>query len=134
MGRTNQPTVSVCKDEDYRGGCQAADLEQDEHDVVAMQGKRTNEHAAEEPHHPGATTDTRGTVFLREMDNLWQVGEHRDPDSHAAEDSEQPFPPSRSCTVCAAVREDWPRIYRTDAGVTREPDERWLRQALSAAG
>jgi len=74
VGRANQPTVSVCKDEDYGGGCQAADLEQDEHDVVAVQGERTDEHAAEQPHHPGATTDTRGTMFLREVDDLWQVG------------------------------------------------------------
>jgi hypothetical protein len=26
------------------------------------------------------------------------------------------------------------RIYRTDSGVTGEPDEQWLREALSAAG
>jgi hypothetical protein len=78
----------VCKDEDYRGGCQAADLEQDEHDVVAVQCERTDEHAAEEPHHPGSTTDTRGTVFLREVDDLRQVGEHRDRDSYASENCE----------------------------------------------
>jgi len=26
------------------------------------------------------------------------------------------------------------RIYRTDSGLTGEPDEQWLRKALSAAG
>ena len=26
------------------------------------------------------------------------------------------------------------RIYRTDSGITGEPDEQWLREALSAAG
>ena len=26
------------------------------------------------------------------------------------------------------------RIYRTDSGLTGEPDEQWLREALSAAG
>ena len=26
------------------------------------------------------------------------------------------------------------RIYRTDTGLTGEPDEQWLREALSAAG
>ena len=26
------------------------------------------------------------------------------------------------------------RVYRTDSGITGEPDERWLREALSAAG
>jgi hypothetical protein len=26
------------------------------------------------------------------------------------------------------------RIYRTDSGVTGEPDEQWLREALGAAG
>ena len=26
------------------------------------------------------------------------------------------------------------RIYRTNSGITGEPDEQWLREALSAAG
>ena len=26
------------------------------------------------------------------------------------------------------------RIYRTDSGITGEPDEQWLREALNAAG
>jgi hypothetical protein len=72
VGFTNEPAISVCQDKDDGGGCQAADLQQDEHDVVAVQGERTDEQAAEEPHHPGATTDARGTVFLRDMDDLWQ--------------------------------------------------------------
>src|SRR5579872_868599 len=92
--RADKPAVSVCEDEDYRGGYQAADLKQNEHDVVAVQRECTDEHAAEEPHHPGPTTDTRGTVFLREVDDLRQVGEHRDHDSHAAEDCEH-LSPSR---------------------------------------
>jgi hypothetical protein len=96
VGLTNQATVSVCEDQNYRGGCQAADLEEDEHDVVAVKGERTDEHAAEEPHHPGAITNARGTVFLRDMEDLWQIGEHRDRDSYGTEDSEQALSPPLS--------------------------------------
>jgi hypothetical protein len=106
----------MCQDKDDSGGCQAADLQQDEHDVVAMQGERTDQHAAEKPHRPGATTDARGTVFLSDMDDLWQVGEHRDPDSYATEDSEQASPSFLDpCTVF--VRSSYGRpTHRTTHG------------------
>jgi hypothetical protein len=48
VGFANEPAISVREDKDHGGGRQAADLQQNEHDVVAVQGERTDEQAAEE--------------------------------------------------------------------------------------
>ena len=53
-----------------------ADLEQYEHQVPAMDGKRADEQAAYEPHRPCAAADARGAMFPPEVDHLGHIGQH----------------------------------------------------------
>jgi hypothetical protein len=54
-----------------------------------MEGKRADEHAAEKPHRPRPAADAGGTALSREVDDLGQIGEHRDRDSGHAEKLKQ---------------------------------------------
>src|SRR5579862_1098445 len=49
--------------EDDSGRGQGAELERDEHEVAAMDGKRADQQAGHEPHRPRATADARRAVF-----------------------------------------------------------------------
>src|SRR5471032_240640 len=73
--------VLLRQEEDECGRGQGAELERDEHEVPAMDGKRADQQAAHEPHGPGAAADTRRAVCLAEMDYLRNIGEHRDRNS-----------------------------------------------------
>jgi hypothetical protein len=89
----HHPAVSVRQRQDDGGRRQTADLEQDEHQVPAMDGKGADEKAAYEPHRPCPAADARGAVFPREVDHLGHIGQHRDRDSCDAEELKHRFSP-----------------------------------------
>ena len=66
----DHPAVPLSQRQDDRGRRQAADLQQDEDEVVAMKGERADEQAAQEPHRPGAAADAGRATLLREMNHL----------------------------------------------------------------
>jgi len=85
MNFAHHSAVSLRQNQNDGGRRQAADLEQDEHQVPAMDGKRTDEQAAHEPHRPCTAADARGAMFPPEVDGLGHIGQHRDRDSCDAE-------------------------------------------------
>jgi hypothetical protein len=72
------PRRLLCQEQDDRGRGHGAELERDEHEVPAMDGKRADEQAPHEPHRPGAAANAGRAMLLPEVDYLGHIGEHRD--------------------------------------------------------
>jgi hypothetical protein len=77
----DHPAVPVRQSEDEGGRRQAADLQQDEDEIAAMERQRADEQAAQKPHRPGAAADPRRTVLPCQVHHLGQIRQHRDGDS-----------------------------------------------------
>jgi hypothetical protein len=67
----DEAAIFAREEQNDGGRRQTADLKQDEHRVVAMQCEASDEHAADQPHDPGAAADSRRTVFFCQMHYLW---------------------------------------------------------------
>jgi hypothetical protein len=78
VGHTDHPAIPMNEQHDHGGRQERGGLEQDEDRVVSMQRQGADHDAAREPHRPRAPADAGRTVLAGEVDDLREIGEHRD--------------------------------------------------------
>jgi len=87
---TDHPAIAMNEENDRRGREQRADLQQDEDRVMAVHGQDADEDAAHEPHGPRAAAHACRTMLASEVNQLREIGEHRDCDACHADELEHP--------------------------------------------
>jgi len=88
MSRADHAAIAVNENDDHRRREERAELQHDEHRIVAMQRDRADEQAAGQPHRPCTSAHPGRAVLSREVHDLREVRQHRDGDSDDTEDVE----------------------------------------------